>query len=339
MKEGESEEKAINYPSLTGPAKEGDQLLLNTTALRLGLGSGGYHLVIVNLSSPLQELKGPGHIMKLRYTPLQLKVQAIEEERPELFSLSSLEGLPVVVTSLHSHLLPFVFGFLEGGGEDLPIAYIMSSGGSLPLSWSDTVSLLKEKNLIKGAITSGETYGGDIEAITIYTALLAAKKVYEARAILVSMGPGHVGTGTELGFSGAEMASILDAISALNGDPFFVPRLSFADERGRHVGLSHHTITLLGELSHSRATVILPTLQGEKGRSLERALLSTDIPARHRVIFIPEKDIQQVMEKYGEKYGATFTTMGRGVDEDPEFFQAPLLAGFYLGDRLQGRKR
>lgn len=335
MMEGGEEERAINYVSFTGSVEEGDLLLLNTTALRLGLGSGGFHMVIMNLSSPQRKLEGPGHIMKLRYTPLQMKVHSIEEERPDLFSFSSLEGLPVIVTSLHSHLLPLVLSLLEKGGEDLPITYIMVGGGSLPLSFSDTVEELRERDYIKSTITSGETYGGDFEAINIYTALLTAKKVCQAKVALISMGVGHVGTNCQLGFSGVEMAGILQAISTLGGEVFYVPRLSFVDRRRRHRGLSHHTMTLLDKLTSSRATVILPALKGEKGLYLQEMLMETDILERHRVIFIPKEDIQPLMEKYG----VTFTTMGRGVEEDPEFFQAPILTGYYVGDGLQGRKR
>jgi hypothetical protein len=38
--------RALAYPELTGRPEPGDRLLLNTSALALGLGTGGYALVV-----------------------------------------------------------------------------------------------------------------------------------------------------------------------------------------------------------------------------------------------------------------------------------------------------
>ena len=38
--------RAIAYPDLCGPVTVGDQVILNTTAVALGLGTGGVHLVV-----------------------------------------------------------------------------------------------------------------------------------------------------------------------------------------------------------------------------------------------------------------------------------------------------
>ncbi len=42
--------RAVNYPALTGPAQVGDDVLLNTTAQHLKLGTGGYDFVLANLT-------------------------------------------------------------------------------------------------------------------------------------------------------------------------------------------------------------------------------------------------------------------------------------------------
>ena len=70
---------AINYPPLTGRLL-GDHVLINTMAEELQLGSGGYHFVLANLAALKHTSQGSGHIMKLRYTPQQIRVLAAEEE-------------------------------------------------------------------------------------------------------------------------------------------------------------------------------------------------------------------------------------------------------------------
>lgn len=74
------EEKCILYPDLTGEVQPGDTVLLNTSAVSLGLGSGGYHYIIANLNGQTKSMQAGGHIMKLRYTPMQVKVLSVEEE-------------------------------------------------------------------------------------------------------------------------------------------------------------------------------------------------------------------------------------------------------------------
>ena len=57
---------------------------LNTTAVDLGLGTGGWHVVHWNLArGRLVPSPGPGHIMKLRYTSLQVDTGGAEEQHPD----------------------------------------------------------------------------------------------------------------------------------------------------------------------------------------------------------------------------------------------------------------
>ena len=71
----------------------------------------------------------------------------------------------------------------------------------------------------------------------------AAAAGYEA--VVASIGPGIVGTGTPLGHGALAAADVANAASALRGRPVLVPRVSFGDERERHRGLSHHTRAVL----------------------------------------------------------------------------------------------
>ena len=235
-------QRAYNYPKITGNIKLGDEVLLNTTAVELSLGTGGYHFVIANLNNLESNFTKGGHIMKLRYTPLQVKVDSVEEQESKyhknIEEFSSLNNMPVVVGSLHSMLTPFVASY-KRLNPNKKLVYIMTDGAALPIYLSKNVDTLKKKGLIDETITIGSAFGGDYECINIYTALITAKEVLNADAVFVSMGPGIAGTGTKYGFTGIEQGPILDAVKKLGGIPISIPRVSFADQRDRHKGISH----------------------------------------------------------------------------------------------------
>src|SRR6266540_239736 len=94
--------RAYALVDLVGPVAVGDEVVLNTTAVDLGLGTGGWHVVHWNLARREWSREGRGHIMKLRYTSLQYDTGAAEEDHPDL--PETLDGLPVVVCSLHSQV-------------------------------------------------------------------------------------------------------------------------------------------------------------------------------------------------------------------------------------------
>src|SRR6478752_633214 len=96
-------DRAYVLTELTGAVDVGDEVVVNTTAVDLGLGTGGWHVVHWNLSRRTLDQPGRGHIMKLRYTSLQADVGAAEEGAPSE-ELSDLDGRPVVICSLHSQL-------------------------------------------------------------------------------------------------------------------------------------------------------------------------------------------------------------------------------------------
>src|SRR5689334_23418104 len=99
---GDGPELAYVLPQLTGPVAIGDRVVVNTTAVELGLGTGGWHVVHWNLSTESLDVPGPGHVMKLRYTSLQLDAGAVEEDEPALADADDLARLPVVACGLHS---------------------------------------------------------------------------------------------------------------------------------------------------------------------------------------------------------------------------------------------
>ncbi|HZO05495.1 MAG TPA: DUF3866 family protein, partial [Solirubrobacterales bacterium] len=66
---------------LLGEMREGDEVVVNVAALDLGLGSGGFDVVHVNLTRGLEgtDRRGPEHVLKLNYTSLQHPVAPVEE--------------------------------------------------------------------------------------------------------------------------------------------------------------------------------------------------------------------------------------------------------------------
>lgn len=332
---GQEVHHAACYHDFSGKPQQGDLVVINTTAVDLGLGTGGYHFVVYNKSRPLlRKQKRPGHIMKLRYTPLQFSVLSVEEEnspyRKCLEDSMSLAGMPVVVTLLHSHLAPAALALHWAGQGKLKIVYVMTDGGALPIAFSRLVTALKEKGIIAGTVTAGHAFGGDLEAVNYFSALLAAREVLKADVVIAGMGPGLAGTGTRFGFSGVEQGQIVNAVASLEGKPVVVPRISFADPRARHRGLSHHSQTILKTVVLTRAWVGLPKLPPEQAQFLWQQIKKERLDDKFHFV---EKDAVPLKTLFHE-FDIQLTTMGRIYDEDPAFFDAAWAAGLVACDLL-----
>ncbi|MGE5588484.1 MAG: DUF3866 family protein [Clostridia bacterium] len=331
--EGEAAE-ALCYEGLTGPCAPGDEVVLNTTAVELGLGTGGHHLVMWVAGRDRLDLDtepGAGHIMKVRYTPVQVRCLAVEEEasphRQAVEAFSSLEGAPVVACELHSMIAPVAAGIKETAGDAARVVYVMTDGGALPLAYSRLVPELREKGLIDLVITCGHAFGGDLEAVSLYSALAAARTCAQGDAVIVSMGPGQAGTGTKYGFSGIQQGEAANAAYSLGGTPVVAPRVSFSDARARHYGVSHHTLTILSNVALARCLVVMPELGGDEWRRLRLQLAREGIDRRHVVLV---EDGRPAVERL-KREGVRVRTMGRGPDEDPTFFLAAGAAGVLAG--------
>ncbi|MCK4778326.1 MAG: DUF3866 family protein, partial [Actinomycetia bacterium] len=196
---GEKKYKAINYNYLTGSAEKGDNVLLNTTAEDLKLGTGGYHFVLFNLTKGKTK-NIDGHIMKLRYSPYQISCLSIEETKSPFHDVlkdkEEIDGMPVIISSLHSQL-PSIVVALKKIKKDIKISYIQTDAGALPIDFSYIYSYLKDKGLIDVSITSEHSFGGEWEAINVYSGLLASKHVFKVDITVIGLGPGIVGTGTK----------------------------------------------------------------------------------------------------------------------------------------------
>src|SRR5215216_5883939 len=150
--------RAYALTDLTGPVAVGDAVVLNTTAVELGLGTGGWHVVHWNLARREGREPGPGHIVKLRYTSLQVDAGAAEElQAGALAEADDLEGMPVVVAGLHSHV-PCIAAALAAARPGLRLAYVMTDGAALPLALSDLVAGMRERGLVAVTITAGHAF-------------------------------------------------------------------------------------------------------------------------------------------------------------------------------------
>jgi hypothetical protein len=330
---GDGPERAYVLPQLTGTVSTGDRVVVNTTAVELGLGTGGWHVVHWNLARDTWSERGPGHIIKGRYTSLQADVGSAEEHLSHLAEVESIEGMPVVAAALHSQV-PAVAVAVKAAAADARIAYVMTDGAGLPLALSDLVAALRERALLDATVTCGHAFGGDYEAVSIFSALAVARHVALADVAIVAMGPGIVGTNTRLGFSGMEVGPILDAAVALGGVPIAALRASFADARERHFGLSHHSATALRLACRERVRIALPRVGGEEEARLRADLAAEGLDRRHDVVEIDPPDVLGLFDAHGLEV----VSMGRPAAADPMLFATAGAAGVLAAELRQPRR-
>jgi Protein of unknown function (DUF3866) len=326
--------RALAYPALTGMPEPGDRVLLNTSALELGLGTGGYALVVALPDALPPDPSGPGHLVKARYTPLQATVPGADEQgspyHEVLRDADDLHGMPVVVADLHSALPAVLAAFYSERPEGaspaaapgLPrVVYLMLDSGALPAWFSRTAAMLRDIGWLAGTVTAGQAFGGDLEAVTPHSGLLAARHVLGAELVVACQGPGNLGTGTRWGFSGVAAGEAVNAAAVLGGRPVACLRISEADPRERHRGVSHHSLTSYGRVALARADVVVPDLPGEFGARVTAA--AAPLGARHRLVRVSVAGLDEVLRACP----VPLSTMGRGLDDDLPYFLAAAAAG------------
>jgi Protein of unknown function (DUF3866) len=311
--------------ALLGEMREGDEVVVNAAALDLGLGSGGFDVVHVNLTRGLGGgAEGDAHVMKLNYASLQHPVDPVEG-LPHLepggegagASAAAREDVPVAVLPLHGHLAPAAWAAAQAR-PGIRVGYVQTAGGALPGSLSRDVAELRERGLLCGHITAGPSYGGEYEALSAVGALDAAATALGWEAILVGPGPGIIGSDTEFGHGGMAALDSAHASLSLCLPTLISPRLSSGDPRERHRGLSHHTATVL-ELLLAPVTVAIPDGADESSSQIEAASAG-----RHRL-----RQTSVDLNGYASS-GLPTSTMGRWLADNPLFFEAPLAAGTLL---------
>ncbi len=290
----------VAYPELTGSVALDDEVLVNSQARELELGSGGFDVLYANLTRGLELPAEQGaHVVKLPYTPAQFAALHAEEGT-EL--VAELGGMPVLCCSLHSQLAAACAGL----GEGVRVAYVQLEGGALPLGLSDTVRALKQRGLLSSTVSQGACFGGEVECVNVASALAWAAAT-DHQAVVCAVGPGIVGTASRLGHGGVAAAAAANFASALGGSPVLAVRVSSADRRERHRGVSHHTRAVV-ELCLGDVTIAWP-----KGLEAPEWLKSRE-----------EVDVEGWEEACA---GLPLSHMGRGPDVEPWFFAAAFAAG------------
>jgi hypothetical protein len=311
--------------ALLGEMREGDEVIVNVEALDLGLGSGGFDVVHVNLTRGL-DASGSSreHVMKLNYTSLQHPVAPVElpvRFMPDKATQSAPEreglGMPVLAIPLHGHLAPATWAAMQDS-PSLKVGYVQTWGGALPGSLSRDVAELRERGLLSGHVTAGPAYGGEREAISTVGALDVAARELGWDAAIAGPGPGIIGSHTALGHGGIAALDTAHAALALGLPTLLSPRLSGADPRERHRPVSHHTLTVL-QLLLGAVQVPVPA-----NEPVPIAVLATAAGWRHHLRETPVD-----LPGYAAS-GLPARTMGRTLEQDPLFFAAALAAGAAL---------
>ncbi len=320
--------RAIAYPALVGTPRPGESVLLNTTALSMGLGTGGYAVVIANLDRLPEDREGIGHLVKARYTPLQATVLGVDEQdsphHETIANATDIGLMPVVVADLHS-ALPAILAGIHATSAELKVAYVWTDGGALPAWFSRTVADLGDR--LAATITVGQSMGGDFEAVSIHSGLLAAKHVVGADIAIVTQGPGNLGTGTPWGFSGVAAGEAINAVNVLGGLPIGALRISDADPRGRHVGVSHHSTTAFFKVGFGQLFVPLPNqLPDELAQAVARDL--ADAPDCASVEPVDVAGLDDALRASPVR----LSTMGRTLDEDYAYFLTNAAAGRFAAE-------
>lgn len=313
----DSGRRAYVLTHLVGPVAVGDSVVVNTTAVDLGLGTGGWDVVHWNLSRSELSLPGGGHVMKVRYTSVQVDA-GVAEEAEGYAPPRSLAGVPVVVCPLHSHLAAVACAF-AATAPGRRLVHVMTDSAALPLALSDLVADLRQRDLLAATVSAGQAFGGDHEAVNPLSGLDVAVSVAGADAVVVAPGPGIVGTGTRHGHGAVEGASLIDAAARRHADVIVALRWSDADTRARHHGLSHHSATVL-ELAREKALVAVP--RGEPHPAA----------GRHEVVDVDIPDVVALLRSAG----LAVTSMSRTPAEDPRFHAYAAAAGVLAASVASG---
>ena len=342
-----TEVPALVYTDLMATPTVGDRVLLNVAALDRGLGTGGYALVIAVLDAggrvTAQPPQPAGHLIKARYLPLQAMVAGADEQGSAHHALlaeaDSIDGMPVVVADLHSALAPILLAI----ADDRPgtrVVYAMSDQGALPLAFSRSVAELRASGLLAGTVTVGQAFGGDLEAVTLHSGLLAARLALDAELVVVTQGPGNLGTGTRWGFSGVSAGEAINAAAILGGRPVGTLRISAADARSRHRGVSHHSLTAYGRVALCPADIAVPDLaddgspaMAELAETMAASLQS--LASQHRLVTVDLSGLRTVLAASPIR----LSSMGRGLDGDPAYFLAAAAAGRHAATLLDSEAK
>jgi hypothetical protein len=342
---GDEERRAWADEGLVGEMRQGDEVIVNTEALDLALGSGGFDVVHVNLT---RGLDAPGAeeapAMKLNYTSLQHPVDPLEARSDwgqpaegdngadAEAEQAEVRTIPVLVLSLHGQLAPATWAACRAA-PGIRVGYVQTTGGALPGPLSEDAAELRNAGLLCGHVTAGAAFGGEDEAMTVIGALRAAARSLGWEAAIAGPGPGISGSGSALGHGGLAALDTAHASLILGFETLLAPRMSSGDPRPRHRGLSHHTETVL-RLLLGNVRVPAPAAEPSPwprigGGDPPLAALRRACADRHEV-WVREAPVSEYAAS-----GLQSTHMGRPLAGDRLFFAAALAAGDGLAAAAQ----
>jgi len=130
-------------------------------------------------------------------------------------------------------------------------------------------------------------------------------------------------------------AMSLNAVEILGGRAVAALRISFADPRERHRGVSHHSLTALGRIALSPVHVAVPSIRDDARReAVWDALKAAKLEEKHQLVEVGgEASLDRLRAA-----GVEVASMGRTPVDDPEFFLAAGAAGVLAG-RMAVRDR
>jgi hypothetical protein len=240
---------------------------------------------------------------------------------------------PVLVIPLHGHLAPAAWA-VRTERRDLAVGYVQTHGGALPGSMSRDVAELRERRLLAGHVTAAPAYGGEHDAISLTGGIDAARSTLGWDAVIAGPGPGILGSATRFGHGGMAALDTAHAALALGSPTLVAPRLSSGDPRERHLGLSHHSRSVL-ELMLAPVRVPVPEVDADLWPTTETGPGAYDelleVCRDRHDLAVEEVDL----DGYAAS-GLPTRTMGRELAEDALFFAVALAAGRALAKAASG---
>ncbi|HEX6207463.1 MAG TPA: DUF3866 family protein, partial [Actinomycetota bacterium] len=149
----------------------------------------------------------------------------------------------------------------------------------------------------------------------------------EADVVVVGDGPGKVGTATRWGATEVSAGLALQAAAILGARAIAAVRINFADPGYRHHGLSPHSLTVLTRVASPGAHVAVPVLEGRRRDVVWEAIREAKLEERHQVVEVTGQPALDLLAEHS----VIAETMGRKLEDEPEFFLAAGAAGVLAG--------
>ena len=247
-------------------------MVVNVAARDLGLGSGGFDIVHVNLTRGLEGAGIEGaHVMKLNYTSLQHAVEPVEAAELEL----PVEK-PVAVCFLHAQLPCVAWAARERGPDRLRAD---GRRRAARLALARRRASCSSAGCSPGTSARGPAFGGEHDAITTIGG--APRRAHRARAGTPrsrARARGSSARRRRSATAGWRRSTRAHAALALGCRTILVPRMSSGDARARHWGVSHHTRTVLDLRAEARRGRPLPATRTSAGYLAQRPARDDDGP-------------------------------------------------------------